>query len=137
MFRGVDHRLAGGEHQVDGFRGAGDVLAHEDGADLHFVGVLHLAAGHAQRAHDGGGFHGFALAEQPLAQLALLAASCCHDVGFGGVFLNQRQGLEHTVVNPGADALPFGFGGFLLHILRCHAPEAQPERDQQHTEAHD
>src|SRR5690625_1787611 len=117
--RAVDHRVAqrlAGARGKGLDRGAGRVVPGGDDVDGHPVLVLHLAGNLAQRGSHrvpGGGPVGI----QPLAQLALLCSGQpCHLVGVLGAGADERERLQHRVVQVGGDVgalrLPRSSGAF-------------------------
>ena len=129
----VDDRLAGGVHDraqglVEGAVADGDHVDDDRVLRLHVGGHLLERAGERGRV-------GVVGLEQPLAQVALLRArQPGHRGGVVGVLLDQRQRLQHRVVQVGGHvgallgAHPLGALGAEV-VDQAHRP--RPDHDRQ------
>ncbi len=127
----VGERLARGQHQGRGAV-AGRHVADGDDLDAHGVQVLDLGGDAAQRrGQRGGGRH--LVVVQPGTQVALLGSG---EPGDGprvfGLLLDQREGLQHRVVQQRGDVRPLLAADPLLPLgCEVTGQPQQPGADDQ------
>ncbi len=139
---GVDHRLPGGLQDGADVLGHGDLtvrVAHHHDLDRHAVSVLDLRGGGLEGAgHRDVGGPGVAVHPRP--EVALLGpGQRRHPTGIRRVLLDQRQRLEHRVVQVRGDVGPvLGAhpGGALLPQVgdEPDEPGAQDDGETDHAE---